>query len=181
MSLTLKEKELVYLGASVASGCKPCTTFHYEKAQQMGASADEIKTAISDALNVRESTSKIMEHHALKLIGINTHPHNGDSNGTADRVSVLVSIAASFAVNCTSSLKKYIAVARAIGISDAEIYSVVMRASVRVRGEAASHVDRIADEIANGIYTEETSVNRRNCGCREDSIESKEMRALHLH
>jgi AhpD family alkylhydroperoxidase len=53
MSLSLKEKELVYLGASVAAGCKPCTTFHCEKAQQTGASEDEIKTAFSDALSVQ--------------------------------------------------------------------------------------------------------------------------------
>ena len=181
MSLTLKEKELVYLGASVASGCKPCTSFHYEKALQTGASEVEIKTAISDALSVRDGANKIMENHALKLIGINTKHNDGEGNSTAGRISLLVSIAAAFAVNCTSSLEKNIDAGRASGISDTEIYSVLMRAGVRVKGEAASHVDRMADVIAKGISSEETSINIRGCGCREESIESKNMRALHLH
>ena len=175
MSLTLKEKELVYLGASVASGCKPCTTFHYEKVQQTGASEDEIKSAISDALSVRNRANKIMENHALKLIGINVHQEDSDSQTDVSRISILVSIAAAFAVNCTSSLKKNIAAGRAIGISDAEIYSVVMRASVRVKGEAASHVDRIADIIAKGISSDDTLIRIRGCGCGEES------RVQHLH
>ena len=181
MSLTLKEKELVYIGASVASGCKPCTTFHYEKALQTGASDEEIKTVISDALSVRDSANKIMEDHALKLIGINTTHKDGNSNSTASRISVLVSIAASFAVNCTSSLEQNIAAGRAIGVSDAEIYSVLMRAGIRVKGEAASHVDRIADVMAKGISSEKKSIRIRGCVCQKDSIESRNMRALHLH
>ncbi|MHC4458946.1 MAG: carboxymuconolactone decarboxylase family protein [Planctomycetota bacterium] len=181
MSLTLKEKELVYIGASVASGCKPCTTFHYEKALQTGASDEEIKTAISDALSVRDNANKIMENHALKLIGINTKNNDGGSNSTASRISVLVSIAAAFAVNCTSSLKQNIAAGRAIGISDAEIYSVLMRAGVRVKGEAASHVDRITDVIAKGISSEEKSIRIHGCGCEDDSVESRNMGTLRLH
>jgi AhpD family alkylhydroperoxidase len=181
MSLTLKEKDLVYIGAAVASGCKPCTTFHYEKALQTGASDEEIKTAISDALSVRDSANKIMENHALKLIGINTNRNDGEGNSTASRISVLVSLAAAFAVNCTSSLEKNISASRAIGISDAEIYSVLMRAGVRVKGEAASHVDRIADVIAKGISSDEKSISIRGCGCKEDSVESRNLRTLHLH
>ena len=119
MSLTIKEKELVYIGASVASGCKPCTSFHYKKALQKGASDEEIKTAISAG--------------------------------------------------------------RAIGISDAEIYSVLMRAGVRVKGEAASHVDRIADIVSNGISSDEKSISNHGCGCEEDSVESRNLRTLHLH
>jgi AhpD family alkylhydroperoxidase len=181
MSLTLKEKELVYIGASVASGCKPCTTFHYEKALQTGASKEEIKTAISDALSVRDSANKIMENHALKLIGINTKHNDGEGNSTISRISLLVSIAAAFAVNCTSSLEQNIAAGRANGISDAEIYSVLMRAGVRVKGEAASHVDRIADVITNGISSEEKSISIPGCGCQNKPVESRNMRTLNLH
>ncbi len=181
MSLTIKEKELVYIGASVASGCKPCTSFHYEKALQTGASDEEIKTAISDALSVRDSANKIMENHALKLIGININHDDGKGNSAVSRISLRVSIAAAFAVNCTSSLEQNITAGRANGISDAEIYSVLMRAGVRVKGEAASHVDRIADIVSNGISSDEKSISNHGCGCEEDSVESRNLRTLHLH
>jgi AhpD family alkylhydroperoxidase len=181
MPLTLKEKELVYIGAAVASGYKPCTTYHYDKARKATASDEEIKTAISDALRVRDSANKIMENHALKLIGLNTQHDDGGSNVNVSRISILVSIAAAFAVNCTSSLKQNIAAGRAVGISDAEIYSVLMRAGARVKGEAASHVDRIADIIAKGISSEEKSIRLQGCGCEDDSDQSRNMRTLHLH
>ena len=38
MAITVKEKELVAVGISVASGCKPCTNFHVKSAREVGAS-----------------------------------------------------------------------------------------------------------------------------------------------
>ena len=63
MSLTFKEKELVNIGASVATGCKPCTDYHFRKVREAGASDEEIKQAISDAMVVRDSAKEIMESH----------------------------------------------------------------------------------------------------------------------
>lgn len=52
MNLNLKEKELVAVGVSVATGCKPCLNYHFRKVQEAGASDEEIKQAISDAICV---------------------------------------------------------------------------------------------------------------------------------
>ncbi len=112
---------------------------------------------------------------------LNTNHDDGEGNNTVSRISLLVSIAAAFAVNCTSSLEQNIAAGRAIGVSDAEIYSVLVRAGVRVKGEAASHVDRIADVIAKSISLEEQPISIPGCGCRNESVESRNMRTLHLH
>ncbi len=70
MALTFKEKELVYIGASVAAGCKPCTNYHFKKVKEAGASYEEIKQAISDTKCVRIGAKEIMEAHGLKLLGI---------------------------------------------------------------------------------------------------------------
>ena len=43
MSLNTKEKELISIGASVASGCKPCTSFHFKEVRKTSASDDEIR------------------------------------------------------------------------------------------------------------------------------------------
>ena len=61
MSLTVKEKELVNIGASVATGCKPCTDYHFRKLREVGALDAEIRQAISDAMIVRDSAREIME------------------------------------------------------------------------------------------------------------------------
>ena len=61
MALNVKEKELVNIGASVATGCKPCTDFHFKKVRDAGATDGEIKKTISYAMVVRDSAKEIME------------------------------------------------------------------------------------------------------------------------
>jgi len=148
MAMDIQEKELVYFGASVAAGCKPCATYHYEKAQSIGVSDNEIKQAISDAISVRENASRKMEQHSLELIGMTQDQEDEINTQGTTRITELVSIAAAFAVNCTSNLEKHIAAARAIGITEYEIFTVLMRVALGVKGEAASHVDQIAEKIS---------------------------------
>jgi len=170
MAMNLQEKELVYFGASVAAGCKPCATYHYEKAQKLGVSDKEIKQAISDAMRVRDSANRNMEQHSLELIGMTQDQEDEINAQGATRITELVSIAAAFAVNCTSNLEKHIAAARAIGITEYEIYSVIMRVALGVKGEAASHVDQIAEIISEGLSLEEYSGRDESCSteCRDD-------------
>jgi signal transduction histidine kinase len=54
----------------------------------------------------------------------------------------LVSVASAFAVNCTTSVKKHIAAARAIGISEEDIQSVLDAAQF-IKDEAAHYVGQI--------------------------------------
>jgi AhpD family alkylhydroperoxidase len=137
-----KEKELVYFGASVASGCKPCTRFHIKKLRKAGAQNDEVEQAITDALRVRDDARDIMESQALGLVGIaRAHDDDDASEGTS-RARELVSVGAAFAVNCTSNLEKHITVARSIGISDDEI-RVVLDAALSVKSRAASYVNKV--------------------------------------
>ena len=148
MAMNIQEKELVYFGASVAAGCKPCATYHYAKAQKLGVSDKEIKQSITDAMKVRGSANRKMEQHSLELIGMTPDQEDEIITQGATRINELVSIAAAFAVNCTSNLEKHIAAARTIGITEYEIYSVIMRVALGVKGEAASHVDQIAEKIS---------------------------------
>jgi AhpD family alkylhydroperoxidase len=142
MSLTIKEKELVNIGASVATGCKPCTDYHFKELQQTGASDDEIRQAISDALSVRDSAKEVMESHGLRHLGIEKELDERDSTEGTTRIRELVSVAAAFAVNCTSNLQRHIAAARTVGITEDEIGSV-LDAAVFIKGEAAHYVDQI--------------------------------------
>jgi len=140
--LTVKEKELASLGASVAAGCKPCTRFHVKKVREAGASEKELELAISDAFRVRDHARDIMESHALKLVGVTKSYDDYDATKNATRNGEVVSIAAAFAVNCTSNLEKHIEAAKDIGIHDDEIKSV-LDAALMVKGQAASYVDRV--------------------------------------
>jgi len=142
MSLTHKEKELANIGASVATGCKPCTDYHFNKVREAGASDEEIKQAISDAMSVRDSAREIMESHGLKRLGVAQKSNVRPKDGESTRVGELVSVASAFAVNCTTSVKKHIAAAKSIGITEEEIQSVLDAAQF-IKGEAAHYVGQI--------------------------------------
>lgn len=142
MALTIKEKELANIGASVATGCKPCTDFHFKKVREAGAADREIKKAISYAMIVRDSAKEIMENHGLQHLGLSTEGGDLTRADHTSRIEELVSVAAAFAVNCTTNLKKHLALARDVGISEQEIESVLDAAQF-IKGEASHYVDQI--------------------------------------
>ena len=168
MFLNLKEKELVAVGVSVAAGCKPCTNYHIKKVREAEVSDEEIKQAISDAMCVRNSAKEIMEAHGLKYLGV---VNDIDECGCIDdttRIKELVSVAAAFAVNCSTNLEKHITAAKNEGICDEEIKSVLDLALL-IKDKAASHVDRIAQRIGNDVSSVEKTENAGGCGCDDDS------------
>ncbi len=172
MSLNLKEKELVAIGASVAAGCKPCTNYHLKKVREAGASYEEINKAILNAVNVRNSAKKIMEAHALHLENVkDTDEYDRNENTT--RIKELVSVAAAFAVNCTSNLEKHIALAQNVGISDNEVKSVLDLA-LFIKGQASSHVDRIAERIGNKVSSMEKLEKSGGCSHEDSEAETAE-------
>ena len=124
MSLTFKERELANIGASVATGCKPCTDYHFEKVRKAGASENEIKQAISIAKEIRDSANRIMESHGLKHLGITKDVSAVVHTEKPTRNRELVAIAAAFAVNCTTSVKTHIGAAHSIGISEEDIPNI---------------------------------------------------------
>jgi AhpD family alkylhydroperoxidase len=59
-TLTQKEKELVAIAASIASGCLPCTTYHIKAVPESGASEAEVLGATRIALYVRDNATEMM-------------------------------------------------------------------------------------------------------------------------
>lgn len=52
--LSPTERELVAIGASVASNCIPCVTYHIAKAKKLGLSDEQVTEAIDLADKVRQ-------------------------------------------------------------------------------------------------------------------------------
>lgn len=52
--LSPTERELVAIGASIASNCIPCVTYHIAKAKKLGLSEERVAEAIALADKVRQ-------------------------------------------------------------------------------------------------------------------------------
>jgi AhpD family alkylhydroperoxidase len=53
-------KELVAIGAAIASNCEPCFKFHYDKARKLGVSNADMRAAVSMGQTVNESSARMM-------------------------------------------------------------------------------------------------------------------------
>ena len=142
MTMRLKEREMVAIGASVAAGCRPCTDYHVKAAREAKLTGGEIRQAIDDAMNVRQNALEVMKAYGLQHLGETEETDGGGRAGPTTRIKELVSIAAAFAVNCTTNLENHLAAAESLGISGEEIQDVTKLAGF-IRGKAASHVEKM--------------------------------------
>jgi AhpD family alkylhydroperoxidase len=119
-----KDREIIAVGASVASGCLPCTKFHLRAASATGAGEEEILQAARDATRVRATATAIMAR-AGGLSPAEAGEPGGDSAVAGPLIRQLVSIAAAYAVNCTKSLTAHVAAARALGATDRQLLAAI--------------------------------------------------------
>lgn len=146
MAITPKEKELVAVGISVATGCKPCTDFHIKAVRKARASDNEIKQAMAAALEVRKRATEIMGAYALAHLGEKREVNTGGRADEITRLTELVSVGAAFGVNCVATLERHLAAAKAVGISQEEITTIVQLATF-IKGKAASHVEHLVGVV----------------------------------
>jgi AhpD family alkylhydroperoxidase len=112
MAMTKLDKELVAVAISVAAGCRPCTTYHLDEATRAGASETAIEKAVAAAVCVRTGATEGMRRHALGL----EPEQDGCGCASTDALAELISLGASLAVNCTTSVDKHLAAARALDV-----------------------------------------------------------------
>jgi AhpD family alkylhydroperoxidase len=144
VALNEGEVELISIGASIAAGCRHCLDVHVREARKWGVSDEEIRSAMTRALHLRESAQSVIEKHGSKLLKLKLFRDNSArpdlqpvSEVPGTRVGELIAIASAFAVNCTANLEKHLAAARAIGVSEDEIEKAI-DISRFVKGKADS-------------------------------------------
>lgn len=142
MVMTLKERELVAVGVSVAVGCWTCTNFHTREAHTMGAAEADIRRAIVRAVEIRRTAADMIEAHALARLEDMTGPEDDAAPPLATRLGALISVGAALAAACPVNLKVSLAAADATGITEDEVTEIATLASF-IRSKATSNVRRM--------------------------------------
>ena len=65
--LSFRDRELVALGAALASNCEPCVSHHVAEAQKAGLTSGEIAAAIALADNIRQVPARKVLATAQRL------------------------------------------------------------------------------------------------------------------
>jgi AhpD family alkylhydroperoxidase len=66
--LTNREKELVRIGAAIASNCIPCIEYHIPEARKAGLTNAQIRVAINTAQMVKKVPADMVLEKALELL-----------------------------------------------------------------------------------------------------------------
>jgi len=163
-SLSEKEMEIIAVGASVASGCLPCTKFHLRVAASSGANTDEIQGAVREAIRVRLAATEIM----AKAGGLppDAIPHAAPlADGDGSLIRHLVAISAASTIRCATSLETHIGAARALGASNRQL-AAALEIARRIKAVAGQKAKSVA-AAAMGLSEDELGA----CGCGSDSAQ----------
>jgi len=60
--------ELIAIGASIASNCEPCFRYHYDQAQRLGVSDDDMLEAVNVGLQVKDASAQAMVRLAQRYL-----------------------------------------------------------------------------------------------------------------
>jgi AhpD family alkylhydroperoxidase len=121
--LDQRDKHLVFLAASVGSGCRPCTKYHVTKSLEDGFSEAEIKKVLSLAITVRDTATRKFETFAFNNFA--EADSVTETSVNADRSEIIICLAASYCMNCNPVFQKYLTLGRKSGISEDAINEIL--------------------------------------------------------
>ncbi len=162
--LNKNDRHLAYLGASIASGCRPCTKFHLKRSSEMGLTEEEINKSIALAISIRSTATQSME-----MLACNQKTGNSikeEIQGSINRNEILVGIAATYSINFPSGLENYLRKGRDLGITNSELTEII-KISKSVIDMAKAHVDMITDKAG----LEQQKENKNDEGCCSSSCD----------
>jgi AhpD family alkylhydroperoxidase len=119
-----KERALISLAASVASGCRPCTAYHVKSARAAGACERSISLAVDTALIGRTSAAHAIDEWAAECQG--PRPDiDAEFRTSKELIGELMSIATAVAVNSVPDLERHVAGAQEKGANPEQIRSAI--------------------------------------------------------
>lgn len=160
--LTEREQELIAIGASIASGCQPCTTYHFRAARLTGAPEDQIEQAVSLGLRVRRDAAAVMEQVGSRRNAVREVKPGGWAEAPA-RES-LVTIGAAYAANCVPVLEENLAAATSQSTPVADILAA-LKIACAIKSMAHKKAHAAAARALGAGEDSDGSDSGEECGC----------------
>lgn len=129
------DKHLVFLGASIGSGCRPCTKYHYMKSLEAGFTENNINRFISMAISVRDIATRNLESFVINKFP-ETEPESGIQKNL-NRDEILVGLATSYTANFHPGFLIYKNMAQKSGLNKEQL-SEILKFSQAVSDKARS-------------------------------------------
>ena len=146
-TLTDREKALAYTGASVVSGCMPCTQFHIEKCKSLGIPENEIEEAILQSTHVATSALNHMKAYGLKQLQVDLNNQRNTQNPQEEpnKIGVIVSLTAAYVAGNTHEFRHYLKLGEKFDLTIDDLLTLTDIAWI-IKEKAQEHLDKLFDK-----------------------------------
>ena len=134
--LSVREREVVAVGAAVGAGCRPCTQYHVRAGLKAGLSEGEIQLAVEEAEVLRIHAATSIADFARGLLG-SSEERAAPLCSPTDPLQALAQVGAATGSNAGHALDWLLPYARGLGLSGEALSEAVEMAGVvkRMAGE----------------------------------------------
>ena len=120
-SLSGEQKELVAVGASIGSGCHPCTDHHLKAGAKVGLDGERLLAAVSSAERVAAEAAVRMTDHVRRELG----PEVKVPAAASALDDALASFGAALGANDLSTIERHMRAAVELGASRPQLQEAI--------------------------------------------------------
>lgn len=166
--LSLEQKELVAVGASVGAGCHPCVDHHLKAAAKAGLDGEQLLAAVTSAERVAAEAAVVMGDHVRGTLG----PSVAAPALLSRFEKALASLGAALGANDARSIERQLRTALDLGATKPELEQAIATAHSVQENAARIHLreaERLLDALAVPVVASENEADADDgCGCGAD-------------
>jgi AhpD family alkylhydroperoxidase len=163
--LSLEEKELVALAASVGAGCQPCVSHHLKAGAKAGLDGERLLAAVTSAERVSAEAAVAMGDHVRGKLG----PEVASPALLLRLEEALASLGAALGANDATNIERQLRAALELGASRSQLQQAIETAHTVQENAARIHLreaERLLDSLAQSVAPAENKAESgAGCGC----------------
>jgi AhpD family alkylhydroperoxidase len=168
--LSLEQKELVAVAASVGAGCQPCASHHLKAGANAGLEGERLLAAVTSAERVSAEAAVAMGDHVRGKLG----PGVASPALLSRLEEALASLGAALGANDAKNIERQLRAALELGASRSQLQQAIKTAHTVQENAARIHVreaERLLDSLAQSVapaVNEAASGNGCGCGAEHE-------------
>ncbi len=136
--LSVEQRELVAVGASIGAGCHPCVKYHIKAGTDAGLAGGRVLAAVTSAERVAAEAAERMHVHARAQLG--AEPALPAEVSPLD--DVLASFGAALAANDLANIERHLQAASKLGVSRSQLQEAIEVTQKVQQNAARIHVEK---------------------------------------
>jgi AhpD family alkylhydroperoxidase len=130
MALDQKDKELVAIGASIGSLCRPCLEHHIPAGREAGLTEPELAQAVQVAHASHDTAVILLFQRSRELLGQDAPAGAAVEAEPGSLLGELVALGASIGANCHPLVEQHVAGALRQGLTASQARSAIKMAEI---------------------------------------------------